>query len=109
MKKDTMTKENEGKALDVHREAIIIDCLFALSKPPKTPHYFEESRKAGLTALHQSIVMDDLPNFYDVFEFIASWYQGYEKYRDIIMPVTRAKDIELAKKQNKVGIILGFS
>jgi len=108
MKKETMTKEIEGKALDVHKDAIIIDCLFALSKPPKTRDYFEECCKAGLTALHQSIVMDDLPNFYDVIEFVASWYQGYEKFSDLIMPVTRAKDIELAKKQNKVGIILGF-
>ncbi len=100
--------QTEGKVLDIHRKAVIVDSLFAIEKPPKDPDYFEKMRQGGVTAIHASIVMDDVPNFYDVMERISSWYQGFEKYSDIIMPITASKDIEIAKKQNKIGIILGF-
>lgn len=103
-----MIKKNEETALKIHKETIIIDGLFSLSRAPKAPDYFEECLQAGLTALYSSIVIDDLPNFYDVMEYIASWYQGFERFSHIIVPVTRAKDIELAKEKRKLGIVLGF-
>jgi membrane dipeptidase len=53
-------------------------------------------------------VADEQPNFYDSIEYIASWYQWYEKFGDRIIHVRKAKDIELAKKKSKLGIILGF-
>lgn len=96
------------KFLSVQEEAIIIDNLFASPKSPKDPSYFEKCLQAGVTALHVSIVIDDLPNFFDVIGYISSWYRGYEKYKDLIMPVNTTEDIITAKKKNKLGIILGF-
>lgn len=98
----------EEKTLKIFREAIIIDLLLTTGKFPKDPGYFYEMRKKGVTAVHVSIIFSDTINIYNVMERIISWYQAFEKYSDVIMPVTTTKDIEVAKKQNKVGIILGF-
>jgi len=96
------------KFLSVLKEAIIIDNCFASPKPPKDPSYFEKCLQVGVTALNTTIVIDDLPNFFDVIEYISSWYRGCEKYKDLIMPVNTTEDIIKAKKKNKLGIILGF-
>jgi len=101
--------EIEKKVPDIHKEAIIIDFLWACNYAPENRDYLEEMQQAGVTAVHASIVGEESSsNFYNGFERIASWYQGLEKYSDIIMPVNTTKDIEIAKKLNKVGIILGF-
>lgn len=98
----------EKKVSGIHKEAVIIDSLLACSYAPENRDYLEEMRQAGVTAVHTSIVGDESANFYNVFERIASWYQGLEKYSDIIMLVKTSKDIEIARKLNKIGIILGF-
>jgi len=98
----------ENQALDIHREALIIDSLWASSYAPTNRDYLEKMREAGVTAVHASIAGDDSASFYNVFERIASWYQGFRQYSDIIMPVNTGADIETAKKLNKIGIILGF-
>jgi len=101
--------EIEERALDIHKEATVIDLLWASSYAPENRDYLEKMRQAGVTAVHTSIAGEESsPNFYNVFERIASWYQGLKKYSDIIMPVNTTKDIEIAKKLNKIGMILGF-
>jgi len=100
--------EIEERALDIHKEATVIDSLWACGYAPENRDYLEEMRQGGVTAAHASIVGYEWPNFFNVFERIASWYQGLKKYSDIIMPVNTTKDIEMAKKLNKIGIILGF-
>jgi len=100
--------QNQEKVSDIHRNAIIIDCLFGMSYPPKDASPFEEMREAGLTAAHLCIAWAEDIDLYEVMRRINSWYQGFEKYGDIIMLVTTSKDIETAKKQNKVGLAMGF-
>ena len=99
---------NEEKALNIHKRAIIIDCLAAVERPPERPDYLEETRLAGVTAINASIVGDDRPGFRETIDRISSWYQGFRKYTNIIMAATRTSDIETAKSENKVAVVLGL-
>jgi len=101
---------NEQEALNIHKEAIVIDMLFTLEDPPGDDigFGFDKMRLGGVTAINASILGDDFSNFYAVMERVASWYPVFERYSDTILLVTTSEDIETAKEQNKIGIFLGF-
>lgn len=67
---------------------------------------FEEARDGGVNAIHVTIAYWE--NTRDTLENIGDWRQRFREHSDIIMPVLQASDIDVARSENKVGIILGF-
>jgi len=99
---------NEERALNVHKQAIIIDGLLAMERPHGSLDYLEKARLAGVTAVNASIIYNDGPSFRETVDRIGSWHQGFREYANIIRPVARASDIEAAKSENKVAVVLAF-
>lgn len=87
---------------DFHKEILVIDglqyCNWSRS-------IFEEMIQGGVTAVHVTIVYHE--QIRETLMRIAEWNRLFELHSDIIMPVKRANDIELAKRLGKVGIIFG--
>jgi len=95
-------EDNEADRL--HRESIIIDGLNA-------SYFFEENvlkrlKNGGITAVNATIAAwHTLP---ETISLIADYHYLLDQHADLIMPVHRVKDIQTAKKTQRVGFIFGF-
>lgn len=98
-------KEISERARRIHKEAIVIDMLEALS-PAKDKAYFKTVGDAGVTAIQATVpdVLDDLPA---AITEIAQFYKLIEGTENAEI-VSTAADIETAKKEGKVAIIAGM-
>jgi len=94
----------EEKARELHASSIIIDGL-VISR--WTEDFFVRLRQGGLTAINATLATHD-EGFREVTRRFARWYQMFEEYHSLIMPVTRVEDIRRAKELGKTGIIFGF-
>lgn len=100
-----MNKEDEQRALDLHKKSIVIDGLvFATGR--RKVEYLGELTKAGVTAGNVCINKPyDVP--LQAMKEIRDWHDTIERHSDKLMLVTRACDVERAKKEGKFGVIMG--
>jgi membrane dipeptidase len=87
----------------VHDEAIIVDALQISNWGESV---FRNMRHGGLTAVNCTVSV--LENFRETISNIVGWYQHFNEYSDLIVPVRSTADILAAKKGGKTGIIFGF-
>ena len=87
----------------VHAGAIIVDAL-QISNWGEI--VFRNMRQGGLTAVNSTVSV--LENFRQTIANIIEWDQLFNEYSDLIMPVRKTADIQVAKNAGKTGIIFGF-
>lgn len=100
-----LTPEEEKRAADIYKKAIVIE---GLSYAPALVHleYFEEVRKAGVTATHITVTKQyDYSGPREALTTISGWYRTAEK-TDCRLAWS-VNDIAEAKKEGKVCIIMG--
>ena len=90
-------------AAALHRDAIVIDGLM-ISKWSRS--VFEHMHRGGLTAINCTCSVWD--NFRGSMENIAQWKRWFDENSDIIVQVHTTEDIRQAKRDGKVGIVLGW-
>lgn len=88
---------------DVHAEMTVIDGLIIARWGREI---FEDMRRGGITAANCTCsvwegVEGTLAN-------IAEWYEHFRAHSDLIMPVLRVDDIDVAKREGRTGVILGW-
>ena len=86
----------------MHKDLIVID---GLQYSNWDREIFEQLHQGGVTMVHATIVYHE--QIRETLSRIAEWNTRFEIYSDLIMPITNAADIRLAKKLNKVGIMFG--
>lgn len=86
----------------MHNDMIIIDGL-QYSKWDRT--IFEQLKEGGVTMVHATIVYHE--QIRETLLRISEWNLLFEQNSDLIMPITSADDIKLAKSIGKVGIMFG--
>ena len=89
--------------MDTYKDAIFIDGL-VISKFSRA--VFEDMKKGGITAANCTCSV--WHNFQDTMSNIAQWKYWFREWDDILLQVHDVKDIEQAKADEKVGIILGW-
>ena len=102
-----MNKENEEKALQLHKKAIVIDGLEILLSVSDIIEYIEKLvQVGGVTAAHVTVFsMTDTP--VQAMQRLHAWYDIFEKHSDKVVLVRTGRDIEKAKREGKFGIIMG--
>jgi len=102
-----MNKENEEKALQLHKKAIVIDGLEILSSVSDIVGYIEKlAQVGGVTAAHVTVFsMTDTP--VQAMQRLHTWYDIFEKHSDKVVLVSTSQDIEKAKREGKFGVIMG--
>ena len=92
----------------LYTNAIVIDSLCApftdLEKAPSA-EALAAVRKSGITALNFTI---SAPDFDGTISNLASVQELIDDYPDAFLIVRRHSDIARAKRENKIGIMLGF-
>lgn len=99
--------KREDVALRLHGESIVIDALG--NAPTETEGrvaYFDELIKAGVTAVNiTASATNDSP--LQAMKRLSAWYDLFENQGSKIIQVHISQDIERAKREGKLGIILG--
>jgi membrane dipeptidase len=88
-------------AAELHEDAIVIDTTCPLARIHK---YLDWYREGGATAIAPTITGAS-GNARSGFAMIGGWHR-YVRERDDTLIVRQAEDIELAKREGKVGLIL---
>ena len=89
-------------------DTIVIDGLTSYQRAPADLGYIRRAQKAGVSAMHASLVGDDLPDLYETLQRISSWLSAFKTRAEVFTSVLKADDIVSAKEQKKMGIIMGL-
>lgn len=101
---DSVDKE---RALRLHKKSIVIDTLeFTNDVANLEERYGHDIIASGITVANFTV-----PGTYDgpseALKKISAWYSFLERHSNQYMLVTTAQDIEGAKREGKVGILMG--
>lgn len=99
-----MNLSKQELAKQVYQEALVIDGLNVSCWD--SPAVFRSLHSGGVTAINATTAT--LENFVETLDHITRWLQHFKTYQDVLLPVHRVDDILQAKRESKVGIILGF-
>jgi len=100
---DELSKDEIDHALELHGEAIVVDCSVALKMEDA---YFERAREGGITA-HNHTVTDPRENLPEAVKSIGAFYRWVRQHEDKGLIALTAEDIRRAKREGKVAFILG--
>jgi membrane dipeptidase len=98
-----LTPEEEKRAVDVYRKAIVIEGLTYIPNLVR-PEYLDEVRKAGVTGTHITVT-ETYATPRGALSTISGWHEIAEK-EDFSFAYT-ADDLVQAKKGGKVCVIMG--
>lgn len=101
-----MNKEDEARALRLHKKSIIIDGL-VYAPSVGNIEYFDTLLEAGVTAGNVTVALwFDTP--LQAIKGIKLWHDLFDNHSDKVIQVTASKDIEKAKEEGKFGAIMGL-
>jgi membrane dipeptidase len=87
----------------LHEDLVVFDGLI-VSKWSRA--VFEDMQRGGVTAANCTSAVWE--GFRDAMDNIAEWKGWFDAYDDILVQVHTTADIERAKRDGKVGIVLGW-
>jgi membrane dipeptidase len=100
--------ESDGSPAGLYKNAIVIDSLcapFTDTDTPPTADVLASVRQSGITAINFTVSQ---PGFEDTVGSVA-WVEALvEKHPEAFLIVRQARDIDRAKREAKIGILLGF-
>jgi membrane dipeptidase len=98
-----LTAEEMKRALDLHREAVIVDSLNASIM---SDEYFKKLQKGGVTATNYTIAM--MHNMSETVKRILDMQDLVAGESETVVLATSVEDIARAKLEGKTAIMLGF-
>ena len=98
-----LNEEEEKRASDIHKKAIIVDSLNASIM---SDEYFQKLRAGGVTATNYTIAM--MHNMSETVKRILDMQDLINSVNEKALLATTAEDVLTAKRDGKVAIFLGF-
>jgi len=106
-----LDKEQERRALDLHKEATIIDSSIVMNPDGKglaNGEYFKTLIDAGITASFDMRPFTSWDATQQAMKNLYKWYRLIEKYPDKIVLANDAEDIVEAKRNKKWVYVAGL-
>ena len=109
-------KRYAGKVVELVQRALVIDMLAPL-KIDFNPDAFSLPlsdadaamfRASGITGFHNSVGVGGATAYDEALQFIAAWSGFAGRNSEVFSLVGRAEDIDRAKKQKKIAVIMGL-
>ena len=94
----------EETAIELWKNAIVIDGLNVSNW--ESPAVYQSLKAGGVTAINATSAVWE--NYPQTMDNIAAWLRRFRESGDILCQIKTAQDILQAKKNGKVGIILGW-
>ena len=99
-----MNATQDEKARTIYNEAIVIDGLNVSNWD--SPAVFHSLHAGGVTAFNATVATWE--NYLETLDNIAAWPSRFKTYRETFVQARSVEDILQAKKDGKVGVVLGF-
>jgi len=99
-----MTEQLRQKALEIHKKSIVIDALEAAPVVGDV-EYFDKLLQTGLTCISLTII-ETYDTTIDALGRFKGLYDLFDNHSDKVIPVATVRDIEQAKKEGKVAVIM---
>ena len=111
-----LKKKYSSKVIDLVQRSLVIDMLAPLKidfnpeafSLPLTAAAAEMFRTCGITGFHNSIGVGGATAYDDALQFIAAWSGFAGRNADVFSLVGRVEDLDHAKAQRKVAVIMGL-
>ncbi|HET7779607.1 MAG TPA: membrane dipeptidase [Rudaea sp.] len=111
-----LKKKYSSKVIDLVQRSLVIDMLAPLKidfnpeafSLPLTAADAEMFRTCGITGFHNSIGVGGATAYDDALQFIAAWSGFAGRNADVFSLVGRVEDLDHAKAQRKVAVIMGL-
>ncbi len=87
----------------LYKEAVVIDSLNVSNWD--SPAVYQSLHAGGVTAINATVATWE--NYPETLDNIAAWQHRFREYDDILVQVRTVDELFQAKKDGKVGIILG--
>jgi membrane dipeptidase len=109
-------RKYSARAVNIIERALVIDMLAPLKldfKPeayaqPLTEQQALMFRESGITAFHHAFGIDGPRVYEDALRFLAGWQGFAGRNADVFSLVGRPDDLDRAKKQRKIAVIMGI-
>ena len=92
------------EARSVYDYSVVIDGLNVSNWD--SPAVFRSLGNSGITAINATIATWE--NFQETLAHIAGWVERFERHRGTLLQARSVDDILRAKRDGRVGVILGF-
>ncbi len=99
-----MAAQADPAARDLYASSIVIDALNVSNWD--SPAVYDSLSAGGVTAINATIATWD--NFLETLNHVTRWMRRFRDNPDVLSQVMTAEDIRRAKRDGKVGVILGF-
>ena len=90
--------------MKMYDNAIVVDGLNVSNWD--SPEVYKTLGASGVTAINATIATWE--GFGETLDHIAKWPERFKEYGDVVMQARSVEDIHRAKREGKVGVILGF-
>lgn len=101
-----MSKELAQQARKIHKETAIFDGLGFSQRSFYFEDFVKEILSVGVAAVNMTVT-GNLDSPLEGILKVEQWNKTIEKNKDVMLLVRKAKDIERAKRENKVGVVMG--
>ena len=91
-------------AKNIYDQSIVIDGLNVSNWD--SPAVIDSLQASGVAAINATLVSWE--NFLETMSTITAWHRRFAEHQEVLAPVTGVDDILAAKKDGKVGVILGW-
>jgi len=113
---DAATRKYRRKIVDLVQRSPVIDMLAPLKLDftpeayanPLTEAEITMFRACGITGFHNSVGVGGATAYEEALQFIAAWSGFAGRNSDVFSLVGRVEDLEHAKAQRKVAVIMGL-
>jgi membrane dipeptidase len=111
-----LKKKYSSKVIDLVQRSLVIDMLAPLKidfnpdafSLPLTEADAEMFRTCGITGFHNSVGVGGATAYEEALQFIAAWSGFAGRNADVFSLVGRVEDLDHAKAQRKVAVIMGL-
>jgi len=94
------------RAKTLHKESILIDGLGFVERSKDLEELLDDILDTGMAAINFTVPgTNDGPP--ETIKKIEEWHRVIERYNDKLMLIKTSSDIEKAKKEGKLGVIMG--
>jgi membrane dipeptidase len=98
--------QQDQRAKDLHARAIVVDAACPLVTAKAIPKHLCALREGGVTCAFSTVA--SIEQARHALDSLAAWYARAHELSDVLMLAMRASDIELAKRQGRLAVVLHF-
>lgn len=103
---ETLSKDEQQRAMRIHRDAIVINALDSTRIAQGDAEYIRKLKSSGVTAINHTVAADERAP--EAMKSIVDWWRVYQQFPNDIILGRGLDDIYRAKAEGKVAVFFGF-